>query len=498
MKKFLKINVASQAHRRFSSNVSCGLKNPQAARNETLQPFVRWLKSAGWRHAPQILTAAGGCFFQLNELLQRCLFAFARVENIAGCKAVEAKTKVSVVWRTVFQERRSSRYLQTFARHGDKRFEGALSDMSRLDSRFVKAISVAENTQRERQLENSSLALDATSALRKDSQWRCNTSQSNAKSKIRVCTTKSIQRRNNLLEQNEVAGLFLRFTKRHSHSECTINACVLHQGDISRPTKIDSRHSTAIPNLKEVMSLRAILWAFDQDIFPSSRKFVLVALANFAGETGKSFPTVETISHITSQQQDTIRKSLADLVEAEIIADTGKRTGATGQVKVYQLPVHEKASERPPKTGGLKTPENGGLNSDERLVKDPAKPPPKTIERPPLRPPKTGGITRNGNGEREQRTKRDSFEIPIALAGDYFSMAWDSWQTYRRERKKPLCPSTARLQLVKLAGYGVAGAVASINQSIEAGWQGLFEPKSNQSTPKSKYLPGEEWKEALC
>lgn len=95
-----------------------------------------------------------------------------------------------------------------------------------------------------------------------------------------------------------------------------------------------------------------MLWAFDQPIFPASNKFVLVALANFCIETGKSYPGMNTLCQITSLQEDTIRKALTKLVADGVISDTGLTTGSTGRIKVYQLP--EPACEIPRKTGVLK------------------------------------------------------------------------------------------------------------------------------------------------
>jgi Helix-turn-helix domain len=124
------------------------------------------------------------------------------------------------------------------------------------------------------------------------------------------------------------------------------------------------------------MSLKALSWAFDIEAIPSSNKLVLLALANFSGETGQAYPSVETVGRITCQQDPTVRRALANLVELGIIKDTGKRVGATHQVKVYQLP--EPCCERPIKTGVLKraktparppqdprkTPENEGHNQE--------------------------------------------------------------------------------------------------------------------------------------
>ncbi len=114
------------------------------------------------------------------------------------------------------------------------------------------------------------------------------------------------------------------------------------------------------------MSIRAILWSLDQDVFPSSHKFVLIALANFSNERGKSYPSVSTICQLTSQKDETVRSALKALVSAGFVTDTGQRTGFTGQVKVYQFP--EPARERLPNSG---------------VFEDPGKTPLKTQARPP-------------------------------------------------------------------------------------------------------------------
>jgi hypothetical protein len=66
--------------------------------------------------------------------------------------------------------------------------------------------------------------------------------------------------------------------------------------------------------------------------------------------------------------------------------------------------------------------------------------------------------------------------VPLSLHAPEFLRAWAEWQTHRREIRHKLTPSTAAKQLAQLAGYGVAGAITSIERSIAGGWQGLFEP----------------------
>lgn len=88
------------------------------------------------------------------------------------------------------------------------------------------------------------------------------------------------------------------------------------------------------------MSIRAIDWVFKQDIRPSSLKFVLVSLADHAGQSGTDslvWPSVASICEKTSQDVKTVLKSLAKLEEMGLLRDSGQRCGRTGQIKVYEI-----------------------------------------------------------------------------------------------------------------------------------------------------------------
>lgn len=91
------------------------------------------------------------------------------------------------------------------------------------------------------------------------------------------------------------------------------------------------------------MSVQAISWAFSQPIRPASRKFVLVALANFSGsEDSLCFPSTQTLCEHTSLDRKTVIECLDDLEKEGYILDTGKRRGVTSQVKVYKLKDSQK------------------------------------------------------------------------------------------------------------------------------------------------------------
>jgi hypothetical protein len=85
-------------------------------------------------------------------------------------------------------------------------------------------------------------------------------------------------------------------------------------------------------------------------------------------------------------------------------------------------------------------------------------------------------------GGREVREKKPAgtltcnFPIPEPLNCASFTDAWEEWRRYKLESRRPLSSTTIRAQLKKLAAWGPEKAVASIRQSIEHGWAGLFEP----------------------
>ena len=77
-------------------------------------------------------------------------------------------------------------------------------------------------------------------------------------------------------------------------------------------------------------------------------------------------------------------------------------------------------------------------------------------------------------------------EVPESLNTAAFLAAWAEWITHRREIRHSLKPTTAGKQLEKLAKAGPEVAVKMIGQSIENGWQGLFDLKDE----RPKAVPG--------
>jgi predicted transcriptional regulator len=90
-------------------------------------------------------------------------------------------------------------------------------------------------------------------------------------------------------------------------------------------------------NMGRIMSFSAMAWAIKQDIPRSCEKFVLVMLANYAGQDGVCYPSIDRLSEELSQDRKTVLKSIKSLISLGLIRDTGRRVGKTRSVVVYQL-----------------------------------------------------------------------------------------------------------------------------------------------------------------
>ncbi|AXI04360.1 helix-turn-helix domain-containing protein [Aquirhabdus parva] len=85
------------------------------------------------------------------------------------------------------------------------------------------------------------------------------------------------------------------------------------------------------------MSVDATVWAWNVPVFSSSERLVLLALADRAGEENTCWPSAERLEKDTHLDIKTVKKVITDLINRGLIADTGKRKGSTGRVRVLEL-----------------------------------------------------------------------------------------------------------------------------------------------------------------
>jgi hypothetical protein len=152
------------------------------------------------------------------------------------------------------------------------------------------------------------------------------------------------------------------------------------------------------------LSIRALNWAFELDLKPATRKFVLVVMSNHAGDSGLCFPATETLCRMTSLDRKTVISALDDLVQDGFLVDTGERRGKTKQVKVYQLA--QPSQYREP-------------SEDERLPFFPPKAPVFPVE---------GSQKRDAEPLKEPSRKKD---IPATPGHSEFIKLWvDSYKVF--------------------------------------------------------------------
>ncbi len=85
------------------------------------------------------------------------------------------------------------------------------------------------------------------------------------------------------------------------------------------------------------MSNEAITWALAQPVGRSTAKFVLVAMANCAGDDMTCWPSIPYLVEATCQDRKTVMENMRRLREAGYITPTGEHKGRTKQVAVYRL-----------------------------------------------------------------------------------------------------------------------------------------------------------------
>jgi len=93
------------------------------------------------------------------------------------------------------------------------------------------------------------------------------------------------------------------------------------------------------------MSIRLMARVFDSEL-PSTEKFVLVAMADYASDSGESiFPSVATLSKKTSLSGRAVQKSIQSLLKKQYLALVEERGGVHG-TNLYRI-VCDKFTEIP-------------------------------------------------------------------------------------------------------------------------------------------------------
>lgn len=96
----------------------------------------------------------------------------------------------------------------------------------------------------------------------------------------------------------------------------------------------------------------------------------------------------------------------------------------------------------------------------------------------------SGGLL-NGksNKTNEKKTSRTGARVVVDFVHAELQKEWEAFQRARKQAGHTITPEARKRLLKKLNGWNTQTAIAALSRSIEAGYQGVFEPKQ---PPKAK------------
>lgn len=131
------------------------------------------------------------------------------------------------------------------------------------------------------------------------------------------------------------------------------------------------------------------------------------------------------------------------------------------------------------------------LRFNQRIRSETSKwptPPPSSADNCPPVPATGGHPPPYSYAETYAKTKtvsgREAVEVvfPLLLNTEDFKSAWADWMQHRREKKKPVTPTSQKQAFRELEEMGLGRAIAAIRHSIGKGWTGIFEPGQSDHT----------------
>jgi len=128
------------------------------------------------------------------------------------------------------------------------------------------------------------------------------------------------------------------------------------------------------------------------------------------------------------------------------------------------------------------------INNREKDSELPEPPPLKDSDACPTRAPRVEDAGKaEGKGREQGKEGNMEAERSLTLPFDDqdFADAWNDWTQHRKEKKKPLTPTSTKLQLQALQDMGVDRAIRAIDHSIAQGYTGIYEP-NEQGESKQK------------
>ncbi|EAY2467232.1 helix-turn-helix domain-containing protein [Salmonella enterica] len=231
-----------------------------------------------------------------------------------------------------------------------------------------------------------------------------------------------------------------------------------------------------------------------------TRLMVMVRLADYSSDDGKSYPGIKTIARQLGAGESTIRTAIAELESEKWLRRENRRNGNRNTSNMYflnvekleEIALRERAAIRLERCKNNRFDPSDSDSSDfdqsdfdaSEMSASSAIDPSDSGKNNRFDPSDSGGHDPQGlkhdpqvkdhepQEVRAKRQKKTSFD-PAGLKPENVSAEiWQDWIKFRREKRQPLTETTCTYQAKQLAGHQNADEV--IRRSIASGWQGLF------------------------
>ena len=231
-----------------------------------------------------------------------------------------------------------------------------------------------------------------------------------------------------------------------------------------------------------------------------TRLMVMVRLADYSSDDGKSYPGIKTIARQLGAGESTIRTAIAELESEKWLRRENRRNGNRNTSNMYFLNVEklEEIALRERSAIRLDRRKNNHFDPSDSDVSDSDKSdfdasemsassaldPSDSGKNNRFDPSDSGGHDPQGlkhdpqvkdhepQEVRAKRQKKSSFDPAWLKPENVSAEIWLDWIKFRREKRQPLTETTCAYQAKQLAGHQNADEV--IRRSIAGGWQGLF------------------------
>lgn len=221
-------------------------------------------------------------------------------------------------------------------------------------------------------------------------------------------------------------------------------------------------------------------WLMRRPEISQGAKLCYGRMCQFNGENGKCFPKQITLAEELGVSERQINAYIAELGQAQLISII--RPGL-GQSNTYEFLWHgwieQPTSDQTRRILPLRTEEcfaseqkntsdhTREENHRRESVKENKAPPELKIENSFSPKPYTG-------------------PLPETLDVPEFRIAWNDYEQYLREKRKPITASTRKYTLADCEAWGVAAAILSIKQTISCQYPGLYPPKDGSRPARAK------------